>query len=299
MNIEFPPSFLVSVAYLGALLVPTYLVSCLFTRSTRSKKSPLSKLLLRSPGQSIRDEIEEVSTDIIINGLSIPFIILMIYAMELTNRYFRGEESIVAVAVSIVVGGSFCIHLMVKIYRQYSYRNKLRLGYECEVATGQELNDLIKYGYKVFHDFPADKFNIDHIAIGPQGVFAVETKGRSKQVKTENENWKMSFDGEVLKFPTWSETEPVAQARRQAKWLSQWLGSSTGTPQEVLPIVSLPGWHYTYTSKPKDVKIYNGLNPYNVVKGYPEVLSEERITAIVHQVEARCRDVKAVSYRKD
>ena len=28
----------------------------------------------------------------------------------------------------------------------------------------------------VYHDIQADQFNIDHVVVGPSGVFAVETK---------------------------------------------------------------------------------------------------------------------------
>ena len=41
-------------------------------------------------------------------------------------------------------------------------------------------------GFAVFHDVPGDKaFNVDHVVIGPQGVFAVETKGRGKPASRE------------------------------------------------------------------------------------------------------------------
>jgi len=31
-------------------------------------------------------------------------------------------------------------------------------------------------GYHVYHDFPAERFNIDHVVVGPAGAFAIETK---------------------------------------------------------------------------------------------------------------------------
>ncbi|MCD4721891.1 MAG: NERD domain-containing protein [Desulfobacula sp.] len=94
-----------------------------------------------------------------------------------------------------------------KLYNLFKQRNNLRVGYESEVAVGQGLQNLAKSEFNIFHDFPAQKnFNIDHIAVGPQGIYAVETKGRAKFEKTENENWKLQFDGEKLFFPGWVET---------------------------------------------------------------------------------------------
>ena len=63
----------------------------------------------------------------------------------------------------------------------------LRTALDAEIETGNQLNRLMKHGYDVFHDLPANGSNIDHLVIGPNGVFAVETKGRRKP--TPNGKW--------------------------------------------------------------------------------------------------------------
>ena len=45
-------------------------------------------------------------------------------------------------------------------------RRAVRLGYEGELAVGQELEQFRHDGYYVYHDFPADTFSIDHIVVG-------------------------------------------------------------------------------------------------------------------------------------
>jgi hypothetical protein len=51
-------------------------------------------------------------------------------------------------------------------------------GAEGERKTGRVLDDRKLAGYRVLHDrrIPGSRANIDHIAIGPGGVFVVETK---------------------------------------------------------------------------------------------------------------------------
>jgi hypothetical protein len=89
-------------------------------------------------------------------------------------------------------------------------RRITRLGYEGEVATGQELNQLMLHGYHVYHDFVADKFNIDHLVVGPAGVFAVETKARAKPTSNNRkEDAHVSYDGRCLHFPKWKESQFV------------------------------------------------------------------------------------------
>lgn len=56
-------------------------------------------------------------------------------------------------------------------------------GYEGEVRTAQHL-DRLPDGHVVLHDvrMPGSRANIDHIVIGPTGVFTVETKNYSSDV---------------------------------------------------------------------------------------------------------------------
>jgi hypothetical protein len=55
----------------------------------------------------------------------------------------------------------------------------LRQGIEGEKAVGQFLERLREQRYQVFHDLVGDGFNVDHVLIGPAGVFTIETKTSS------------------------------------------------------------------------------------------------------------------------
>ena len=299
MNLNLSYTFLIPLVMVALMVVPVFLLLKLFKVSTRKRKSPLSGELLRNPGQSLLEQINEVTLDIIGQLLVIPTIILLVFSLYLLRMLNHpAADNALLIIVSVLGGAVPVIYIMIKSYRRFHNRNKLRLGYECEVATGQDLTELIKSGFKVYHDFPADGFNIDHIAIGPTGVFAIETKGRAKPLDSKDKpGHKLTFDGEYLQFPSWAERKPLEQAKRQAKWLSKWIGSSTGQAQAVVPVLSLPGWFISRT-KPSDIVVYSGKGCAFLAKGR-QVLSEDRIKAISHQVESKCRDVKPGSYRKN
>ena len=79
-------------------------------------------------------------------------------------------------------------------------------------------------GNHVYHDFPADKFNIDHIVVGRSGIFAVETKARSKPTsKNRNEDATVEYNGKMLMFPNGDDYKIIEQAERQTSWLSKWM----------------------------------------------------------------------------
>jgi len=147
-------------------------------------------------------------------------------------------------------------------------------------------------GFNVYNDFPAERFNIDHILVGALGVFAVETKTRSKGSRGDRKDEaKVIYDGECLRFPTWVTTEPIDQAKAQATWLSKWLSSAVGDPVKVSPMVTIPGW-YIERKSPDGVPVLNPKQVQTYLTAKNEVvLSETMIKRICHQLEQKCRDV--------
>ncbi len=162
------------------------------------------------------------------------------------------------------------------------------------MATGQELNQMMLQGYHVYHDFVADKFNIDHIVVGPAGVFAVETKAKSKPTSDDRSaDAKVTYDGRCLHFPQWKEGKPIEQAINQAVWLERWLASATGEKTAVRPVLALPGWFITRTSS-KGIPVINPKQFLSIAKPVNgNLLDDRRIKSIVHQIDQRCRNIES------
>jgi hypothetical protein len=272
----------------------------LYKFSRKSRRSPLTQHLLRSPGTSLRNDIEDISVAIdsyLIVLFSLP---VMLYASYLSQMYLgAGKRNIGSILVYVLFTAALTILLLAKVWRSLKKRSSLYLALDCELAVGQEFNNLMVDGYRVYHDFPAEKFNIDHVVVGPKGVFAVETKGRAKKNKKGGTaEATVVYDGNGLQFPGRFEKEPIDQAKRQAKWLSTWLSSAVGDAVSVKPVLVLPGW-FIELRKPADVFIFNGKTPQSLVKGQREnILSETMIKRIAHQLEQRCRNVEPVAYKK-
>ena len=62
--------------------------------------------------------------------------------------------------------------------------------------------------YHVFHDFVADGIHVDHVVLGPAGVFSVETKNWQGKVEI--------MEGHILVNGALPSRDPVAQAQREA-----------------------------------------------------------------------------------
>lgn len=244
--------------------------------------------ILRPAGYSLQEKINDLSTDLMfwaLGSIMIPiFGVVTIYVSSGTMR--NSIPLVVLIGMVFVVGLAVSCRLSKKI-------QNYRIGLDGELATAEELNQLMRNGYHVFHDFPAtEEFNIDHIVIGPTGIFAVETKSRSKRFGSGEDGAAVKQEGSVLQFPTFRDSKSVKQARDQAKWLSKFLTESVGKEVSATPLVAIPGWFVKRGSHDGSVLVYNPAKGSTIITNRPKVLDDQTIQQTAYQIEQRCRDVE-------
>lgn len=263
-------------------------------RQIKGYRSPFTDNFLRSPGESLNRRIMEINdsvTEYLVFVITIP---VLLYASYISSLHFGNSKlSPSTTTAYIIIGMGFIAYSLFKLFRSLNLRRSYRLGYDGEIAVGQELNQLMRDGFYVYHDFPAGKFNVDHIVVGSSGVFAVETKARSKPTsKNRKADAKVKYDGRCLQFPNGTDVESLEQAKRQAEWLSKWLQSAVGEAIGVRPVVALPGWYVERTSS-KGIPVVNPKNFRSIIKPKNDSkLSDQIISRIVHQLKQKCRDVE-------
>jgi hypothetical protein len=287
---------------LGALFVgPGLAIAFLLIRRARTKarrRSPIGIKLLRGPGHTLREQLDNETGEVIWDLLILSALPLLILALYLAQAHLRGWEvmkGVAAIYVTLVL--AFVAWLVFRLAKRGERLSNLRAGYDAEVAIGQELDTLMRRGATVFHDFPADGFNIDHVVITPTSVYAVETKGYTKlNALKGREGATVEYDGMRLKFPMWTTEEPILQAERNAKWLGEWIRKAAGHSAPVHPVVALPGW-FVKERGVGAVKVYSGRQLSTLLDGpLPEL--DARTQSITFQVEQRCRTV-VPTYKRD
>lgn len=117
----------------------------------------------------------------------------------------------------------------------------------------------MRSGAFVFHDIPYECGNIDHIVVGKNKIFAVETKAVRKPSNTESNSkeFKVKFDGSSLIFPHYITKKPIAQALKHANFLKDVIENKCGINFPVVAVVALPGWYIQNEFKSKDLLIIN------------------------------------------
>lgn len=163
-----------------------------------------------------------------------------------------------------------------------------------DLRAVMHLAPLFAVGVLAFIGFMVrNDFNIDHIVVSGEGVFAIETKGFTKpNGGRDKADATVEFDGSILRFPGWTTKAPLEQARGQATWLAKWLGEAVGAPIRVLPVLALPGWYVKRTGR-GDVRVFNGKELAGLLKARgAQSLSPQDVQRVAHQLEQRCRTVE-------
>lgn len=243
----------------------------------KETRSPIKNLPVRMPGQSTRERQRDLVDDVLVPWFFGAGMMVMLAAYEWVAYYnhLPPQPVVLSVIAVIAVGLAFW-----KIRAAFMLARQLRLGALGEEAVGQYLDEsLRRSGCQVFHDVLGEDFNVDHIVVGPTGVFAVETKTHSKPARGP---CIVQYDGEKVTVNGYvPDRDPVIQAKAEAKWVSDLLEQSTGRRFFVKPIVLYPGWYVESSKHNAEVWVLNetGLPKY-IGGSHGRSLSSEEINMI-------------------
>jgi len=246
------------------------------TQSAKFKKD-----LLPLPGQSVDNYLDHYLSDTvdvdIVMLLFCVYTLTLIWVFELTSLVVDPLVFSVILVICITV-------LAIRLYRARFKIKRLKQGRDGERFVGQKIEEMRIAGYQVFHDIDCGGFNIDHVLIGPHGVYAIETKTWSKKSSKDSVTY---VDGVLKKNGFALDKDPLEQARANASWVRNFLRESTGKYYKVQAVVLLPDWFIpradTARAKKDGVYLLNpkALSAY-ITAGQPTLAPENYHLAAYH-----------------
>jgi hypothetical protein len=282
---------LLLLALLMALCpAPTVLVFFLIYRRHQarqaSSQAPFQQMRRRPAGESLRTKLEEIDEQIC-EWLAYLAVCPPILGLAAGLIRVPGLVLPTALLSTSIVWAAVCAWKLQELTRQ---RTNYAMGFNGLRRVGEELNRLTAEGFEVYHDVPFDGFTIDHVLIGPPGVFAVETKTRRKSGNdlAASEN-RAQFDGFRVNWPTSAESFGLEHTVANAKTLEQWLTSAMGETIEVTPILTLPGWAIDYTATNPNVLVLSTKEIGKLCDSKTVRLPEDLIRRICHLMDRKCR----------
>jgi hypothetical protein len=248
---------------------------------TKKRQVRLPKVRRRA-GESLSEERERRVYDKLPVIVFLPFTfwcVFLVTTLQQSNPTLRRPAFWLSFAII------FTILSVIWFMRLFHIARRLNRGERGELHVADVLEELRSEGYKPVHDIVGDGFNVDHVIVGPGGVFAIETKFRSGQGEITFRNGETLIVGG---FP--EEKDCLKQARGGAKAVSQLIAENCARREWVTPIVVFVGdWKIRNEWRDTDTRVFtpDGLSRY--IRNQQPRLTRREIELIVSHLERSAR----------
>ena len=252
MNIETSTLIIALSPILATLLVWGIAALCLRNYIKRRTSEAMHAAdCPRVPGQSICKTIAGYDIRCRIHTIyliGLPLVLCAAYgATRLIGSPARNIwwETIL-IALSVVVLVLICLLNLVQNLR---LRRQMQRAYEGKQLAARALEPLMEQGYFIFHDLILEQIHIDHLIVGPKGVFCVQTQSPPDTAReSHHAAATVTYNGRALFYPKGEEYISIEKANLHAEWLSGWLSQFLEEPIAARAILAMPGWVVKRTS---------------------------------------------------
>lgn len=279
-------------------------------RRRKKGRLPLGKdvKLLRSPGGYLEEQIELLNErlfDSLAAGVLLPPLIFCGLFVALGKGLQWGIPPATALPLLVLIVLGTCVSIWVRQRRFMGTMTNLRnhrLGLLGERTVAQYLGQLAAHGYHIYHDLPAEgrtgSFNLDHVVVGPSGLFVVETKTRRKpNAEAQNKDHKVVYDGKSLRWPQaaakggglYEDKEALQQVQWQVDWLEKLVQKRLNLRVTATPVLVVPGWWIERQDK-GPVRVVNEKELPNCIRG-KSLLDTRTVDLIQRLLDNECRTV--------
>ncbi|MDQ2946259.1 MAG: NERD domain-containing protein [Acidobacteriota bacterium] len=158
---------------------------------------------------------------------------------------------------------------------------QITLGERGERIVGHVLDGLENEGYMAIHSVQIGGRDIDHVLVGPAGVFVVETKFRSGTGLITFRNGQGMFVGERRRWPG-----AIKQAKSGAREVSRIVREECGLAEGVWPVVVFVGnWQVADQWESTDARVFMPGSLRDYIGEQQPVLKRDEIELIASHLE--------------
>ena len=210
----------------------------LFARSLNAHPN-FPDAIMREAAQRFRDEFEALSSrQSTYLGACLTFVFIFLVANTFEARLlFEGYPAwqLYPLLATLLAAAGFALHRLIRTI--YKWR-KIRFLRDAIIAIGHSLQRIATGEARVFHDVTIPEGVVDHVLVGPGGVYAVNVVVH----RTMRRGSVQLVDGE-LRFEPDRATIPITDIASRASQLEQALSDLLKHPVRVRSVIAVPGWH--------------------------------------------------------
>ncbi len=254
-----------------------------FPKKKKKYRSPVEGQLRRLPGQSVRDERDRLLNDQLLDYLIVALGFCSLAAWEWLRSWLRVPFAPEIFTLFAVVMTGYCAFRIFRLRKEIRNLNQAEKG---ERRVSELLTQLRRKRYVAFDDLLVDQSNIDHVLVGPGGIFAIETKAYS----IFGNGWVGVDEIGILRLSgKRAMNDPLGQAKASAANVTKILKDRMRQEFEVTPVLIFPGWSLKGAKAETGVVVLNDAMITEFFESQPTMLSDEQITNICSHLDQTAR----------
>jgi hypothetical protein len=185
-----------------------YNVHVTLTSVHMSVAGSIMKVLKKSGSYLKRKAFRKLSTAFL---LMLAFAFVLVSAVPTSPIYVTAGKYEIVRALSLLV---LCVVAWL-FFRGYSGYKR---GYEGEKSVAKILSSTLSDEYSLINDVTLDNGygNIDHIILGRNGIFVIETKNYAGKIACDGDKWSSQHNGKFNRLLHYDLGSPSKQAKRNA-----------------------------------------------------------------------------------
>ncbi len=236
----------------------------------------------RRAGESLREKRDNLVGDYGLLIVGLPALCWFVYAIEQVHQASQAApEAKIWFSLAIVCTGI----AVIAFWRLMAFVRRINRGERGELHVADVLEKLRADGYTPIHDIVGKNFNVDHVLVGPGGVFAIETKFRSGKGEIIFRDGEGLFVGGRVE-----EKDCLKQARGNAATISRLIQHNCGKQVWVWPLLVFVGdWRVKDDWCNTDARVFTPDRLTRYIRDQQPRLKRSEIELIASQLE-RCAD---------
>lgn len=199
-------------------------------------KGAFPELVQTVAGAAARRALRQTERDLLLLAAAA---LCALAAFAVLCLYGRAPLAGIWMWVAFGAGCALFVAWCVFLVRGFMAWRERRYAARACAALAATLERLTLQGQRVFHDVPVGGISLDHVVMGPRGVFAIRTvarrPGKGGNVVRINGRSIEFQDGHAL-------LDTIALAERGARFLADMQVKGLSHRIHVLPVVAVPGW---------------------------------------------------------
>lgn len=195
--------------------------------------------IMREAAQRFRDEFEALSRkQSAYLGASLTFVFIFVVAHTFeAQQLFEGYPlwQLYLLLTTLLAAAGFALYRLVRTVREW---RRVRFLRDANIAVGHSLQRIAVGHGRVFHDVPTPAGVVDHVIVGPGGIYAINVVAHRA---LRRESVRLA-DGELCFRPD-GKTIPVTDIAARTTRLEQEFRELLKNSVRVRSVIAAPGWH--------------------------------------------------------